>query len=412
MAQAVAPQQSPAVTDRPDVLPAATPLPTHGSPGRVEMIDAVRGLACLWVLMHHSYLYWVWRIHLPVLWHLNEGARLGFLGVHLFLVISGFVLFFPVVRRHGTRGARVDAASFFKRRARRILPPYYIALVIFALLTLWPLYNEAGSIFNVRGDLLHLTMLYNLDPWNITGFNPAFWSLALEFQLYLTFPLLLWGCRRFGLGATVGGALVVSVVWQSVLVPHVIVLDGRPLATQPWTTQAVWYNALPGRWFEFAMGMAAAAFVVRPRRGQLAVAAALFAVLVPPAVWLESHRGWFGPLQDQMWGVAFASLLVLATATPPWLARTAVLRLTAWGGGISYSIYLIHEPLLRLSQLLLARFDVPSGVRLPLFLFCGLPLLVALGFGFHLVAERPFMSAKRPPISPDAPPTPPVPVAV
>ena len=170
MAEAPAPQHSavfdpaggiPAVAYATSLGPDPTPVPTpplltHGSVGRVEMVDAVRGIACLWVLMHHSYLYWVWRIRLPVLWHLNDAAKLGFLGVHMFLVISGFVLFFPVVRRLGVREVRVDNVAFFHRRTRRILPPYYAALVLFALLTLWPLYHESGSIFDFRSVFEHI----------------------------------------------------------------------------------------------------------------------------------------------------------------------------------------------------------------------------------------------------------------
>ncbi len=395
------------------VRPAASSLPTHGSPGRVEMIDAVRGLACLWVLMHHSYLYWVWRIRLPVLWHLNDAARLGFLGVHLFLVISGFVLFFPVVRRHGIRGVRVDNGPFFHRRARRILPPYYAALIIFSLLTLWPLYHESGSIFNLRSVLEHIAMVYNLDPWNITMFNGAFWSLALEFQLYLTFPLLLWGCRQFGLGVTVLGALAVSVVWQCAIVPRVIVLNHVALNKQQWPTQAVWYDAVPGRWFEFVMGAAAAALVVRPQAFQKWIALAAIVLCAPIAAWLNMKPGgWFGPFRDQLWGVVFSSVLLLAAVTPAWIARSPIARLIAWAGGISYSVYLTHEPLLHLSQLLLKRFNIPLEIRLPLFIVCGLPILVATGFAFHLAFERPFMSATgRPPLSPDALAPAPVPAA-
>ena len=131
----------------------------------------------------------------------------------------------------------------------------------------------------------------------------------------------------------------------------------------------------------------------------------------PVAAWLNMRpAGWFGPIRDQLWGLVFASVLLLAAATPMWIARSPIARLIAWAGGISYSIYLTHEPLLHLSQLLLAKLHVPLEIRLPLFLFCGLPILVAIGFAFHLAFERPFMSARRPPLSPDAPAPRPVPV--
>ncbi len=372
--------------------------------GRVETIDAVRGLACLWVLLHHSLIYWGWRVYRPVLWHLQDVARVGYLGVHLFLVLSGFVLFYPVVRRHGVRQATVDPRAFLLKRARRILPPYYLALAGFLAVGLWPAAAAVlGSPFDLRSGLLHLTMLFNLDPASIALTNGSFWSLALEFQLYLTFPLLLWACRQAGLAAVVCGTLAVAVAWQVVVAPRMVPAAVPGAVMWPW--QAVWYYAVPGRCCEFAMGMAAAAAVARPRRHTLAAAAVLAGVTLPFAVRLVMTPNQFGPVRDQAWGVVFAATVVLTAAAPAWVAASAAVRGAGWLGGISYSVYLIHQPLLQLSRLALDRAGIAVEYRLAVFGTVALPLLIALGWGFHLVAERPFMTpAKRPPLAPAAGP--------
>ena len=387
----------------------AAPLPAHGSPGRVEAIDALRGLACVWVLFHHSRGYWLWHIGRPVLWRAEQVANFGYLGVNLFLCISGFVLFHPIVRRHGVRQATTAVPAYLARRCRRILPPYYVALVIFAAVTLLPGGRVLGSVADVKSDVLHLVMLFNLSPDSIAQINGSFWSLALEFQLYLVFPLLLWGCRRVGLPAVVGGTLALALVWQGVVAPRQLPATGSQEGwTQGlWAYQAVWYSAVPGRLFEFTMGMVAAAAVARPRRWHLAAAAAALVVLPPIGFAVASVRGSFRPGLDQLWGVSAASLIVLSAAIPARVTRWPAMRLIAWLGGISYSVYLLHQPLLELSYKLLIRpWGVPIPYRLALFLAAGLPALVALGWAFHCLVERPFMSPRRrPPLTPADGPT-------
>ena len=381
------------------------PLSTHGTGGRVESIDVVRGVACLWVLLHHSYQSWRWRVRLPVLWHVESVAQVGYLGVHLFLVISGFVLFFPVVRRHGPRGVTVDVRSFVARRARRILPPYYIAMGVLLVAYPWLAPRGATSCGGVGDVLAHVTMVFNCRSQTVATINGAFWSLALEWQLYLAFPVLLWVCRRGGLWAVVGLTLAVAVGWQTLVAPRHV--PTGPTAGWIWPDQVVWYYALPGRCFEFAMGMAAAAAVAAGWRWRVAVAAAAVAVCVPVGAHLSLSTHQFGPFKDQIWGTAFAAVLVVAAALPPAVARLAPVRLLAWVGSISYSVYLVHGPLLQLAANWVDAARLTPEQRPWLFLTVGLPALVAAGFGFHLLAERPFLSAAKPPVLPEpaAPPT-------
>jgi peptidoglycan/LPS O-acetylase OafA/YrhL len=380
---------------------------------RFEGIDVVRGLACLWVVMHHGWTFWVWRLHIYGLSHLTDFARLGYLGVHLFLVISGFVLFYPVIRKNPPRQVRVEAGKFYFRRSRRILPPYYVALLLCGLLLLTAVGRKAlETDVTVVGIVMHLTMTYNLWSGAITRYNGSFWSLALEFQLYLSFPLLIWVCRRAGLWVMLAMTLAVSVIWQAVIVPHVLppvqLFEGHYI----WGDLASRYYALPGRWFEFAAGMTAAAMVVRPVRYQAWIATGLMLLAMPIAIKLvfpiNPLGGQFGVARDQLWGITFASLLVLIASVPPRVWHNPLVRAIDWIGGISFSIYLIHQPFLQITRHLVDHFNIPLTHRLPWLLLVAMPILIGMSFCFFWLFERPFTSPSQrsvvegKPVVPDA----------
>ncbi len=363
---------------------------------RLDYVDALRGAACLWVLLHHTF------EHKPApagFWHYPAAlvvlvANIGWLGVSMFLVLSGFCLFYPLAARYEQQGIQLKLSTFARRRALRILPPYYIALLLLVPLDLFVSHHRShhwdwhAVLHGPKDILLHLFMLHNLSASTIGSVTPALWSLALECQLYLVFPLLVWSVMRFGLKSILAATFVVAVVWQSLCYRHF----GFSLV---WTPQlAVYYHALPGRCFEFAAGMAAASFVARPRPGQGRIALALILIPLVPALYFVSEVSRFGPLCDQAWGVIFAAALVLLGHVPDALfQRSAGLRSLVWVGAISYSVYLLHQPLINLLSLrqLHIQESAAGGFAEGLL---RLPLLVGIGYLFHLFFERPFMPGR------------------
>ena len=165
-------------------------MPTPPTQPRIHLayIDGLRAVCALWVLLYHA----VGKTPLPkVLRWINWGH----FAVPAFIVISGFCLMLPVTRKNGELGS---ALTFYQRRARRILPPYYLALFLFVLMQ---------GVTDWRDIGLHVLLLHNLTPTTFYGINGSFWSIAVEWQIYWLFPAIVWGWGKLGAKTVVLTAL-------------------------------------------------------------------------------------------------------------------------------------------------------------------------------------------------------------
>lgn len=360
------------------------------NPSRLNYIDFLRGVACLLVLLYHESGYGI-LVHdpsiTPLLQPLVSGllglAHHGYLGVHLFLVLSGFCLMWPLVRHNPETILPLDLKTFVRRRAQRIVPPYYVALVFFLVLELVP--DLPLSRATLWWDIpVHLLFLHNCFPSTSWTINGSFWSLGLEMQLYLVFPLVLLFIRRQGIVRCLAATLALAVVWQWLAWKKV----GYP--TDFGLVSATYY-ALPGRLFEFVCGAVAAMLVARRdpeltrRAGQCAVVLLVVALLVT-----GEQTSQFGCWVDSLWGATFAATLVgLGLSNDaPWLARPPFRALTSLGV-VSYSVYLLHQPLLQIAAYKLTRLGLPYLVLLPVALGIVLPFLVSAGRVFYRFVEAP-----------------------
>ena len=386
---------------------ATGPLEVRPAP-RLHFIDGLRGLAMLMVLLYHCWLFGgMWSVGLTIgVHHLDVAPILGFghIGVNLFLVLSGFCLYWPFVKG-GTR-REPTLWEFARKRCRRILPPYYVTLILFSAVPLvQSMHHHNGSDFRYTLGwlLLHTLMLHNTRPDYVLSVNGSLWSLALEFQLYILFPVLVEAYRRFNARGVVLTVLLVCTAYRFFLVRgHYLPDDGYGY---------VLAYSIFGRGFEFALGMFTALLVARQYAEQKSavrwVDGALIGVIVPLAI-LDGRHGHFQTLTDAMWGLLFAALLLAGSCSETRLHRALSHRLLVWLGLFSYSVYLIHLPLVAmLGSYGVGRFSNTGQVLFMLFLVA--PLMIGLGYVFHLLFERPFMNAPRDRASP-ARPT--VPIAV
>lgn len=394
--------------------PVVAPAP---GPGRLPALDGIRALAALWVLAHHAYLT-VYPTGGPVAPGLAVRLLTGWLAyghfaVVAFLVVSGYSLGIGA-GRHGHRvpgGVRV----FVRRRVRRVLVPYWAALAVSTVLATTVLGRRTGTHWDValpvttRGVVLHALVLQDVaDPAQI---NHAMWSIAIEWHLYLLLPLLLAFRRRAGLAVatavTVAASMVLARLWwpagltwrgeTGLLGCFVLGLAAREIAARapglrPTLTPTVVPTLVPTRrgagrgrgrpWGSGALVLAAAVALLAHGMGEYWVLDAGKAVSEPLA------------------GAATACLLVAVTDGRP----RAVTRLLSWRpltllGGFSYSLYLLHAPVLQLvwqEGLAPAGARLGSGWALAALVALGAVASVAVARVFFVLVERRCLTVRPP----------------
>lgn len=328
------------------VEPAVAPPP--GNP-RFPLVDSLRAIAALFVLVTHT----------AFLSGENEFGPIGQytarldVGVTIFFVISGFLLYRPFAAARINQRPRPKVRDYARRRSLRIFPAYWLALTVLAI---WP---------GLAGMWDHWWAYYGLvqnyfGTW-ITGGIGATWSLVVELSFYVFLPLLAWlalkvlpaRTREQRIRSEVAMLMVLAVVSATV---------------RAFTTGTYWHNTLIGNFDWFALGMLIAVASVawhgrepEPRLVRLlrrfpeiAWGCALLAFWVvatqlalphglPQEVAKDKEIG-----EHLLYGsIGFFLILPAVFADDGgglvrWLLRNRVL---AWLGLVSYGIFLWHQPL-------------------------------------------------------------------
>ncbi len=364
---------------------------------RLHFLDGIRGLAALYVLLFHSL-----TISVP-----QEGQALsapmralrevfghGHFAVAVFIVLSGFSLMLPLAR-HSSEELRRGFRPYLWRRCRRVMPPYYAALVlsIVAIIAsdVLPGVEREPDALSTGSVLSHLFLVHNLEADWVFRINGPMWSVATEFQIYFLFPLVLlplW--RRAGPGPTI------ALAWLTALAIHF----GLP-ADQNFSWAAPWFVG------SFAMGMWGAQLAVDPRLGQRWLSAvrwgwlALGSLGVLVLVLAAGGRTWPLPYLDAIvsvlavgWILACVRRHVAARGTSRLNAVLGSPQLVLLGS-FSYSLYLLQHPLLRLTEAVLGRTSLGFEAILWTQLLVGTPLIMFASWLFAEVFELPLTTGSR-----------------
>jgi len=321
--------------------PASSAAPVAADPTRhFARVDVLRAVAILLVFLFH---YWYQvgsrtgvsaAVAAPVLSGdlfsriLRVVPENGYVGVRLFFVISGFCIhlsFLKWVEKPSAGGLRSYWPGFLWRRFWRIYPPYLLVL-----LPVWYFQYHAQLDPRAWRHLgAHLLMVHNFFWPTLFSIVVSFWSIAVEWQLYLVYPLFLLAARRWGPWPAVAGASLLAVGLNAAA-------GSLPFAV---------LHSPFGYWFEWTLGALIAADAVREDGGALR---GLGRWALP--LWLAVAVAWVLLLP-------FVICYVLATLACGALLVAALHRRTplAWWeralvpvGLCSYSLYLVHEPLLEL----------------------------------------------------------------
>lgn len=326
-------------------------------------IDGILAVAVLAVVGFHAFPTWI------------TG---GFIGVDIFFVISGFLI--STILVGALEAGRFSLADFYSRRVRRIFPALLLVLIACAVAGWFTLLPE-----DYRQLAIHILggagFASNLLLWSESGYFDAdaatkpllhLWSLGLEEQFYIVWPLLLWAAYklRANVLAVAVALAAASLALEALLIQH--------------DATAAFYSP-PARFWELLAGAMLAMRKRAVRSNSLSFAGA---ALIGTGLALITERsafpGWWAALP------VTGAALIIAAGPDAWLNRRLLSnRVMVWFGCISYPLYLWHWPLLAFARILeTARPPFTTRVAAVL-------LSILLAWLTYVVVEKPIRLGNR-----------------
>jgi len=336
---------------------------------KIPQLDSVRGLAVLLVLLHNTDRY-------PSL-HLQWISGNGWMGVDLFFVLSGFLITGILMDAKQSEGY---FKNFYARRCLRIWPLYYSLLLFMFVIVPIVRPSEAHSVFEARSApwWAYLVFLQNFlvpIPSMATGPLGVTWSLAVEEQFYLFWPLVVRFCNEAQLRKIAIAVICFSPALRFYLSLHNVDIYSNPFCR-----------------CDGLMAGALLALVLRSGRVLpskfITRAWVTFVVSAPLALIIESfHARW---IVFSLTAVASVSFVYLALFSKQrWLQALLTNRFLVYTGTISYGIYLLQKiPL-----------DAAKSFHLDQHGFLALPITTAATYATAALSwnllEKPFLKLKR-----------------
>jgi peptidoglycan/LPS O-acetylase OafA/YrhL len=336
-------------------------------------IDGLRAIAVTSVVVCHAY---------PAL------LPGGFVGVDIFFVLSGYLISSIIMR--DLDAGRFSIKVFYERRIRRIFPAL-ITVLLASLAIGWLIL--ARSEFQTLGRHVTASTLFaeNFQLWSESGYFDTsserkpllhLWSLAIEEQFYVFWPLILWGARR----VHAKFFIVLCLIAAASFIVNLFDVYKDPTAA--------YYSPL-GRFWELMVGSGLAYAKAHHAQaiGRFKTAQSIVgAILLIGSLALTTPESAF----PGFWALAptFGTALLISSGEQTWLSRRVLSSPPfVWGGLISYPLYLWHWPLLAYCTI---TFGVTSKAKAAVLVGAA---IVAATITF-LFIERPFRSRSKDPVLP------------
>jgi peptidoglycan/LPS O-acetylase OafA/YrhL len=381
--------------------PAFTPPP--GNP-RFPLLDAMRGIAAGMIVLCHTAGVSTFSTDNALGAY---AARLN-MGVTLFFLLSGFLLYRPFIAARLQGRPPIRIRDYTRRRVLRIVPAYWIALT---LLALWP--GLAGLWEGDWWRYYAFAQIYWQES-TLFGIPPA-WSLCVEISFYLALPFLAAGLARLGRGREPRAQVRLEITALALIA---LACMGFRTYMQITEGSYVLLNTLLAfiDWFAYGMILAVVSVWWQGREEESRVLSAIgrrpwlpWALFLIP-FWIVSTqlnlpRGFFLVYdtwnymgEHVLYALCCALLLlpaIFGDARGGWPRRLLANRVLAWTGLVSYGVFLYHAPLLVELQEAGATDWIPGSSYLSLTFFTFAVAFVCAALSYYLV-ERPALRFKDP----------------
>jgi len=373
--------------------------PPTTTPARLRGIDALRGIAALGVVFYHAVEQGEKFLPHNFLQYPVRAAQtlssFGYISVFLFFVISGFCIHLQWAKAKAAgEEPEIRFGAFWKRRLRRLYPPYIIALLLFLLLAASTVGISLTRFFFYDMGM-HLLMLHNLDPKTCYTINGVFWTLAIEEQLYLAYFLLLFIRVRWGWGVTIAVCLIARAAWM--VFSHLVWLKTGFGIPVPEAAAVHWFT-----WALGAIGVEAFFGLIKLRGWSRDLRLATVLIVAASAIsnylplinkdTFLHHAAWFSI--HPFWGLGFfivVNRMVLSEQS--WLRQTklpSLVSLFSTIGIFSYSLYLTHELVIMQSW----QWTNPNWLQLMNVFVVVVPATIIFAWVFFWFCEKPFMTKR------------------
>lgn len=309
--------------------------------GRIMELDGLRGIAILLVISFHYINNQLVNSLSPIGKLLAKATSFGWVGVDLFFVLSGFLIGSVLMR---TKESNNFFSTFYLRRFLRIIPNYYLLLVLFIIVQLLPYFSSNYMITGNQAIPLssYFIMIHNFyiayENNMGVGALSILWSIGIEEQFYLIFPFIVQYLKEkpllFALVVFIIGASFVRLYYNN-WIPRYVLLPARMDSISLGVLVAYFHRYLDFESF------------IKKNISYL-ILFLIFDVVICAGGY--ALYGDLGVIKHTLFAIAFTIALILALVKVPFYAAMLRNKLLCWIGTISYSLYLFHYFILILFQ--------------------------------------------------------------
>lgn len=385
---------------------------------RFLYLDSIRALAAIYVVMHHASLQY---------YKFGDTGLSGFkkyfvkffsyghLSVDIFIVLSGFSLMIAVINNNYVlKGGNM---AFFKRRFLRIVPPYYATIILCLLLIKLVIGGNTSTLWGMtipvtKWDIAsHFLMVH--DIFNSSGLriNYSLWSISVEYRIYFLFPIFIILWKKMGPIITLAISVLYTIFGTLLLIfinnyynniglifsgvcPYIILFTLGMIAADISLSQSKMANKVR-KFYNHLSVQKILIFLIIYIAGYQSLS------MLTKGVGISSEYEFFISLEIKdisvgIFAAIFLTICAVSIKTDksiPWIFRFLNWKPLVFVGTFSYSLYLIHPPLIQLlSKYILAPFNLQTYTNTYLLILVGTPVCIAVSYLFFLLFERPFLN--------------------